>query len=117
MVLQSSTRMISWTRRGGERLRTLCTERSRADHTSSTKHMMMLVLGRSSWTCCSEHLQQQHGLTGASHPPRGCSWCYWDSGLRGENAQCEIGGGTLQCWEGNRGVRGEPHTQPHGTGF
>ena len=58
LVLKSSTSRISLMRWGGERLRTLCTDLRRVDHTSSTKHMMILVVGRLLWTSCSAHLGQ-----------------------------------------------------------
>lgn len=58
LVLKSSTSRISLMRCGGERLRTLWTDLRRVDHTSSTKHMMTLVVGRLLWTSCFAHLGQ-----------------------------------------------------------
>lgn len=58
LVLESSTRMISLRRCGGDLLSTLCTERSSVDQTSSTKQKITLVDGRSSWIRLCAQLEE-----------------------------------------------------------
>lgn len=69
-MLESSTRMISLRRCGGDLLSTLCTERSSVDQTSSTKQKITLVDGRSSWIRLCAQLEDDEKKRQNTSTPR-----------------------------------------------